>query len=197
MRITEIFYSIQGEGYWTGRPAVFVRFAGCNLHCSFCDTDFMVKKEMSEDEIVDEVCQYGCNMVVLTGGEPTLQVTPSLLDKLHKRCKYIAMESNGTKSPEWLKDVDWITISPKTMYNDCQLAVNRCDEVKVVVNENTDAELLYNIKKLICADHYYLQPCDTGISYLNEEHIKHTVELVKDIKIWRISLQTQKMLNVQ
>lgn len=197
MRITEIFYSIQGEGYWTGRPAVFIRFAGCNLRCPFCDTDFMVRTEMSEDEIVDEVCQYDCNMVVITGGEPTLQVTQSLLDKLHKRCKYITMESNGTKSPDWLNDIDWLTISPKTMYNDCNLTVTQCSEVKVVVKAETDAELLNEIKDRIFAEHYYLQPCDSGIRELNDENVKQTIKLAKENKPWRISLQTQKMLNVQ
>ena len=74
-RINEIFYSLQGEGRNVGRAAVFVRFAGCNLQCSFCDTDFSSYREMSEEDIVDAVMSFPARFVVLTGGEPTLQLS--------------------------------------------------------------------------------------------------------------------------
>ena len=83
MRINEIFYSLQGEGRHTGTPAVFVRFAGCNLKCSFCDTDHSRSVEMTEEEIVEEVRQFPARFVVITGGEPSMQVTASLIEKLH------------------------------------------------------------------------------------------------------------------
>ncbi len=84
MRINEIFYSIQGEGRYTGCPAVFVRFSGCNLQCPFCDTDFKAHKEMTEDEICAYVNRIKgeCKHVIFTGGEPTLQLTHSLCEKL-------------------------------------------------------------------------------------------------------------------
>ena len=81
MKINEIFYSLQGEGHYTGTPAVFIRFAGCNLKCSFCDTDFTSFTEMIEDDIVREIGQYPTNHIVITGGEPTLQITASLVSK--------------------------------------------------------------------------------------------------------------------
>ena len=82
MRINEIFYSLQGEGYWTGTPAVFVRFSGCNLKCGFCDTEHGGFVDMSEEEIVAAVNSFPARHVVLTGGEPALQISVSLLSRL-------------------------------------------------------------------------------------------------------------------
>ena len=96
-RINDIFYSLQGEGHNTGRAAVFVRFAGCNLRCSFCDTEFDTFSEMTDEEIVAEIMQYPARFVVLTGGEPTLQVDEAFVDLLHQHGFEVAMESNGTQ----------------------------------------------------------------------------------------------------
>lgn len=78
MRVNEIFYSLQGEGFHAGTPAVFVRFSGCNLKCSFCDTLHDRFKDMSEEDIMQEVAKYPASHVVITGGEPVLQLTASL-----------------------------------------------------------------------------------------------------------------------
>lgn len=90
-KINEIFYSLQGEGFYTGTPAVFVRFSGCNLKCSFCDTQHEDGRMMSDDEIVAEVCKYPCRMVILTGGEPGLWIDSILIATLHAAGKYIAI----------------------------------------------------------------------------------------------------------
>ena len=82
-RVNEIFYSLQGEGGNTGTPAVFVRFSGCNLSCYFCDTDFSSYTQMSVEDIVSAVSAYPARLVVLTGGEPALQVDKQLVDALH------------------------------------------------------------------------------------------------------------------
>ena len=82
-RVNEIFYSLQGEGGNTGTPAVFVRFSGCNLSCFFCDTDFSSYTQMSVEDIVSAVSAYPARLVVLTGGEPALQVDKQLVDALH------------------------------------------------------------------------------------------------------------------
>lgn len=112
-RVNEIFYSLQGEGRWMGRPAVFLRMSGCNLRCPFCDTDFKGYKEMTAEEIADACAQKGgeCQFIVITGGEPTLQVDATLTQTLHAKGFYLAMETNGTHPiPE---GIDWVTCSPK------------------------------------------------------------------------------------
>ena len=115
-RINDIFYSIQGEGHNTGRAAVFIRFAGCNLRCGFCDTEFDTYREMTDEEIIAEVSRYKVSrcensLVVLTGGEPTLQADEAFVDLLHQHGFEVAMESNGTRPAP--QNLDWLTVSPK------------------------------------------------------------------------------------
>ena len=94
-KINEIFYSLQGEGYHTGTPAIFVRFSGCNLKCDFCDTQHEEGKMMTDDEIIAEVKKYPAVTVVLTGGEPSLWIDDELIDRLHEAGKYVTIETNG------------------------------------------------------------------------------------------------------
>ena len=88
-KINEIFYSLQGEGYHTGTPAVFIRFSGCNLKCSFCDTQHEAGTLMTDDEIIAEVSKYPAVTVILTGGEPSLWIDDALIDRLHEAGKYV------------------------------------------------------------------------------------------------------------
>lgn len=82
-RINEIFYSLQGEGRNMGRAAIFVRFSGCNLKCSFCDTDFASYEQLDDEEILRRISNFPSRFVVLTGGEPSLQVDSAFMDPLH------------------------------------------------------------------------------------------------------------------
>ncbi len=192
MKINEIFYSLQGEGRHTGRAAVFIRLSGCNLKCPFCDTDFLIFKEMREDEIVDAVCSLNinCHMVVITGGEPTIQDCTLLIDLLHRNGYYVAMESNGTHKAPF--NVDWLTVSPKSDYvHNGTVRVSECNELKVVFNGDAPSD--YDIK----ADYYYLQPCDTGNDEKNKEIINKCVQYIEEHPKWRLSLQTQKIINVR
>ena len=97
-KINEIFYSLQGEGYHTGTPAVFIRFSGCNLKCSFCDTRHEEGVLMSDDEIIAEVRKYPAVTVILTGGEPSLWIDEIFIDCLHQAGKYVCIETNGTNA---------------------------------------------------------------------------------------------------
>ena len=192
MKVNEIFYSLQGEGYHTGTPATFVRFSGCNLKCPFCDTDFKHSVEMSEEQIVDAVSVNPSPLVVITGGEPSIQLTFSLVNKLHAIGRYVAVETNGTKKLP--ANVDWITISPKQAYvgDKGNQVYHTANEVKVVfdgVHPVSD----YGVN----AQHYYLQPCDTGNNEKNREIIDNCVEYIKKNPKWKLSLQTQKILNVR
>ena len=126
-KINEIFYSLQGEGYHTGTPAIFVRFSGCNLKCDFCDTQHEEGTMMTDDEIISEVEKYPAVTVILTGGEPSLWIDDEFIDRLHRAGKYVCIETNGTRPLP--AAIDWVTCSPK---RGAKLAIDRMDEVKVV-----------------------------------------------------------------
>lgn len=194
MRVNEIFYSLQGEGYWTGTPAVFIRFSGCNLKCPFCDTNHQPYVEMTEEEIMDEVNKYPADLVVITGGEPCLQLNNKMIDLLHNAEKMVAVETNGTKElPKW---VDWVTVSPKEPYvgKAGKVILTSADEVKIVFDDKTKHEdPTYGVR----ADWYFVQPCDTGDKERNKAIMQQCVEFIKKNPKWRLSLQTQKILNVR
>ena len=101
--LVEIFESLQGEGRNTGRPCVFVRFAGCNLSCAWCDTDVSRRFSATLEELLGEIAAFRAKSVVLTGGEPTLvEGMPELVAELKSRGYWIAVETNGTNDAEWL-----------------------------------------------------------------------------------------------
>ena len=194
-RINEIFYSLQGEGFHTGTPAVFVRFSGCNLHCAFCDTQHQEGMMMSLQEIVAEINKYpNAPLVVLTGGEPSLFIDEAFVAELRiKTCKYIAIETNGTRPlPD---NLDWITFSPKTGFNggDAEPCVlKRCDELKVVYL-GQDLSRYNEIK----ATHRFLQPCYSDNEFQRQSNMKACVEAVMNNPGWRLSLQVHRVLNIR
>lgn len=194
MKVNEIFYSLQGEGYHTGAAAIFVRFSGCNLKCPFCDTDFRSFSDLSVNEIVERVRTESevCRFVVLTGGEPTLQPHLSeLIDKLHDNDYYVAMESNGTNLCP--SSIDWLTISPKEQFvPNGIVSVKKCNELKVIY-DGINEPRHYDIK----AQHLYLQPCDHGNADKNKTTLQQCLQYIKTYPQWKLSLQTQKILNVR
>lgn len=196
MRVYEIFYSLQGEGLYSGTPAVFVRFSGCNLRCPFCDTRHENGTEMSESEIVEAVKAYPAKHVVITGGEPSLQLTESLVDALHAAHKTVAVETNGTHPLP--PNVDWITLSPKTAYVDgAEVVLTRADEIKVVFDGEHDpadqiSTLTFHLPPFI-----FLQPCDMGDNAKNKQITAAAVEYIKSHPQWRLSLQIHKILDIQ
>ena len=142
LAVAEIFYTLQGEGTWTGTPAVFVRLAGCNLNCRFCDTDYSLKFFASVEEIVDRVGALGgeCPMVVLTGGEPLVQAESSaLVAALQADGRRVHIESNGS-IPVTLPAQTWLTVSPKERLHP-QMAA-RADEIKLIVDGRVPLEWL-------------------------------------------------------
>lgn len=186
MKINEIFYSLQGEGRYTGTPAIFIRFSGCNLRCSFCDTKHQDGIELTPEQIIEEIKKYPSKFVVLTGGEPSIHVGPLFIEKLHENGYYVAMETNGTiLCPP---NIDWITCSPK--YE--KVVLERIDELKVVY-QGQDMGQYSDLH----AKEYYLQPCDYKNADKNKHNIEQTINYIKENPKWKLSLQTQKILNVR
>lgn len=193
-RVNEIFYSLQGEGRWTGTPMVFLRFSGCNLRCPFCDTDFSAFEPMDAETIaarISEKATSGCKRVCITGGEPLLQLDSALIDTLHGAGFTLHVETNGTlPRPE---NLDWVTMSPKGSVHPGMDP----DEIKIVYQagmneEEVDAWRRYGDKKYYC-----IQPCDTGDSVLNTENIRSATEFVLSHPAWRLSLQTHKITGIK
>ena len=193
-RINEIFYTLQGEGKYTGCAAVFVRFSGCNLRCPFCDTDFSRYTEMTAAEIVSRISQWkDCGFLVLTGGEPTLQVDKELVALLKQEGFYVAMETNGTgRVPE---NVDWVTLSPKSCFVSHAPAIvaSKVNEVKVVFDGKHDPKPYQQLGENIYLN---LQPCDTGDEKQNREVTRQCVEYIKQHPQWHLSLQTHKLISI-
>lgn len=178
-RINEIFYSLQGEGYHTGTPAIFVRFSGCNLRCDFCDTSHEEGILMTDEEIIRKVCDYPSQVVILTGGEPSLWIDETLISLLHAAGKYICIETNGTRAlPE---SIDWITCSPKEGF---PIVLQRIDEVKVVYTGQDVSQYTS-----IPARYHFLQPCSC-------RNTKEVVEYILHHPEWRLSLQTHKLIHI-
>lgn len=193
MKVNEIFYSLQGEGYHSGTPAVFVRFSGCTLRCPFCDTQHEEGIEMSEAEIVEAVKTYPASLVVVTGGEPAMQLTEGLVDALHAAGKYVSVETNGTLPLP--KNVDWITLSPKDIWVGPQAApmLLRADELKLLFDGRHEPSQYSHI----AVAHRFLQPCDMGNDARNAEIMQATVDFVKKNPAWRLSLQIHKILKIR
>lgn len=194
MRVNETFLSLQGEGYFTGTAAFFLRLSGCNLQCPFCDTQHQSFTEMSEEEIVAEASRHKPRHIVITGGEPALQLTQSLVDKLHAARFFIQVETNGTLPlPE---GIDWVTCSPKSSPIREDLKIN---ELKVLfMGDVTDPEAIISSflgKK--SGVKLYLQPLDTGNEKQNRAILRSCINYVLQHPQWSLSLQTHKIIGIK
>ena len=190
LQLAEIFYSIQGEGSWAGTPAIFVRLAGCNLACDFCDTDYSLKFFASIDDVVAQVRSVGadCPMVILTGGEPLAQTeTPALIEALCADGRRVHIESNGTIFTDLPGNV-WLCVSPKERV-DPRMA-QRADEAKLIVDGRIPEE---HFALFVSKSTIFLQP---------EGNKPRNVELAIDYikrypQRFRLSLQTHKFVGIR
>jgi len=189
LRIFQKGFNFRQDG--PGNRLVY-HLQGCNLRCPFCDTHHESGEEMTEEEIARQVAQYPAQLVVVTGGEPSLFLTNSLVEHLHALGKQVAVETNGTHLlPE---SVDYITCSPKFEYCDkAEVVLPRIDELKVVFDGTNDMKRYDGLK----AGQRFLQPCDTGDSAHNERILQQTFDYCLAHPEWRISLQLHKILNVR
>ena len=206
--IKEIFYTLQGEGARAGRPAVFCRFAGCNLWsgreadraaavCRYCDTDFVgtdgvLGGKYTEAESVANTINnlwptthLANKYVVFTGGEPLLQLDVQLIAALHERGFEIAIETNGSLPVPG--GVDWICVSPKA---GAELVVTRGDELKAVIPQ---AGLNLADFESLDFSHFFVQPMDNGTFAANT---RLAIETCLQNPRWKLSLQTHKFLQI-
>ena len=186
--LVEIFESLQGEGRNTGRPCVFIRFAGCNLKCPWCDTDVAKRFTASLDEIVKEAKGFKAKSVILTGGEPTLmQEMPELVAALKKEGYWIGVETNGTTAADWLGFVDYVACSPK---RGAPLALTAADEVRVVAEDEATANFCREVRGKIAATDYYVSPCDRNgkIDFATAKSV------LAQLDGWSLSVQLHKIL---
>ncbi len=214
--VKEIFYTLQGEGAHTGRPAVFCRFSGCNLWsglekhranaiCNFCDTDFRGTdgpgggRFDTAEQLADTLLTYwpagpsARPFVVCTGGEPLLQLDQPLVDAMHERGIEIALETNGALAPP--KGIDWVCVSPK---GKADVVITECDELKLVYpQQDAMPERFTHIR----AQHYYLTPVadpQTG----NDARLYRDAVTAETIAYclahpqWRLNLQSHKVINI-
>ena len=206
--VKEMFYTLQGEGAHAGRPAVFCRFAGCNLWsgreedrasavCRFCDTEFVGTDGAGGGKfdavgLAEAAAAHwpagdpGARFIVLTGGEPLLQVDVELVDALQHHRFFVAVETNGTIAPP--RNLDWVCVSPKA---GAQLVVRRGDELKVVVpQEGLDLEALAGLEFAV----HSLQPMDGPRI---RENTAWAVEACLRDPRWKLSLQTHKVIGIR
>lgn len=190
MRVNEIFYSLQGEGRFTGTPAIFLRLSGCNLKCDFCDTDHSEAYLMDAEQIVEALSEYPSKHIVITGGEPSLQLDYDFINYLHQYGYFVQVETNGTRPlPE---NVDWVTCSPKYQ----PIVYGEVDELKVVFTGEGDNERLSKLGRVM-AQEYYLQPCDVKDKTKNAQILAECITYLKANPKWKLSLQTQKIIDVR
>ena len=201
-KVNEIFYSLQGEGFWTGTPMVFVRLSGCNLRCHFCDTNHAEFRLMTVEDIVKQVTALdpdNCGHVCITGGEPLLQLKTDLIDALHRFYYSIHIETNGTRPVP--QGVDWVTLSPKEDVKyigpSAKVVLDQAHEVKLVYDGAITEERIEHWGRFPAKWHF-LQPCDTSDSARNAIINHATVDYIKNHSgTWRLSLQTHKLIGVR
>lgn len=206
--ISEIFYSIQGEGARAGKASVFVRFAGCNLRCRMmkgrkspggfdCDTEFRGVERMSASHICDRITACSSALltdsraVVLTGGEPMLQIDYELLREIRRVAGFVAVETNGTISvPMSGSMIDYVTVSPKVPFGD--LAQKHAHELRVVVPAGRSPVEYEKVH----ASRRYVSPVYRGNSY-DSESLAYCIQWVKENPRWVLSLQTHKWIGIR
>jgi organic radical activating enzyme len=189
--------TLQGEGAHAGRPCVFLRFAVCNLACTWCDTDFAPAgaERLEADAIVRRLLEldvHGARLVIVTGGEPALQWDAPLAQALRGAGFRVHMETNGTRA--LAAPVDWLTVSPKPHFHDGRFeqVLLAGDELKLVVDASVDETAVARYEAMDFK-RFFMQPC---MDAAYPQHLARTVELVARHPRWQLSLQLHKLLGL-
>nr|WP_257812021.1 7-carboxy-7-deazaguanine synthase QueE [Aggregatibacter actinomycetemcomitans] len=197
--IVEIFESLQGEGFNTGMPCIFVRFGKCNLTCPWCDTNYNQFERMTLAQVMEEVRSFSSKNIIITGGEPTIvQNIEILLEQMKSEGYFLAIETNGLKPIP--PQIDYIATSPKRLYPNKyeRRCIDFAHEVRIVADENVMAfcEL---IEDKIRAERYYLSPCEINGKMNLLETITQLGQLNQRVNRpkWLLSVQTHKLIGIE
>lgn len=190
LKVNEIAYTIQGEGRRAGEASIFIRLTGCDLQCSFCDTEFESGEELTVDELYSQIKHWPCLWIVWTGGEPTLQITSEHVAFFKAQGFRQAIETNGSHSaPEGL---DWVCCSPKVAEHVMAKSFpNGVHELRYVRH----AGQLSVPEPKITAEHYYLSPRFDG-DRVNVENLNHCIKLCLENPKWKLSVQSHKLQKI-
>ena len=202
LKVNEIFYSLQGEGRHTGKPAIFVRLSGCNMNCKFCDTDWVLGDQYTLEEILIQISDLPCKHIVWTGGEPLLQLNKESIQFFKKAGFTQSVETNGTLPI--IKGLDYVACSPKVGVD----ALNKnfkhydVDEFRFVIGRINRKEYKpISIGQLPLAIDYYVSPLFDGELHerlqADKDNIEKAVLFVKRNPKWKLSIQTHKLLGLQ
>jgi len=193
--VVEEFFSLQGEGYHTGKAAYFIRLGGCDVGCSWCDSRFSWDKNLhpmiNTDDIIDHVVKSGTDSVVVTGGEPLMWNLDYLCSELKDKHIYTYIETSGAYelSGIW----DWICLSPKMNMPPTDQICKLADELKVIIQDKNDFGWAEKYRGLVSRKcRLYLQPEWARFEII----IPEIVEYIKRHPVWRISLQTHKYMHI-
>ena len=208
-RVRSIFSSIQGEGRHTGRPATFIRFAGCNLNCPWCDTHRHTREMLTLFEIMARVRQLKNRSVIVTGGEPTIVIgLKEVLQALKAEGYWLALETNGARNIPELELFDYIAVSPKYFYRTRYVEgnmVRRADEVRIVAEDELMTGFCRQMRERIDATDYFISPLETN----GKIHYRRAFNLLLKLNAapktggdapwppWALSIQTHKVLGLK
>ena len=194
LSVVEIFNSIQGEGANVGKAATFIRLSGCNLNCSYCDTEWETGVEMSIDEIKREVEKYSTRLIIWTGGEPTLQLNSEILQQFTAYTQ--AIETNGTTPVP--AGIDYVSCSPKVSAATLRGNFTYVDEFRFPVSVGS---IVPSIDELPDAANYFLSPVFTGdekkMESLDIQNLEYCLKIIENDPRWRLSVQLHKLLRVR
>jgi 7-carboxy-7-deazaguanine synthase len=190
MKINEIFYSLQGEGFRAGQATVFIRLTGCDLACGFCDTEFASGREMTTTELLDHVKQYPTKWITWTGGEPMLQLNHEVVDEFRAVGYLQSIETNGGHPVPF--SVDWVVVSPKVAEHVvARNFPNGVDELRYAWHTGK----MSAPSPAVHADQKFLSPVCDGNS-VNRKNLAHCIELCKANPEWKLSVQQHKLWNI-
>jgi 7-carboxy-7-deazaguanine synthase len=194
--VNELFTSVQGEGYHHGKAAFFIRFAGCDIGCSWCDSKDAWSIDESDfisvNSILAQIAASELNMIVITGGEPLIYDLSLLTKKIHQQGKHIHIETSGAYPLH--AEFDWLTLSPKQVNLPQEAIYSKANELKIVISEKWDLDFALSEAEKVHTDcRLYLQP--------QWKNLKASLDFIMDFlqknQNWRLSLQNHKFLGIK